>query len=258
MTFFKICCFMLLLVAVQVHGVKELLRFEDLRALGSSTHMVRDWFYKTYGAKAGISLNYGGVFGAVKPPTTVQYGRWCYKTIGPVKYVGRASNPRSQLILLKRSTIVNNTPQPVRKTIRIDASWEQSISHTTSNTLGLEFSSGVTVAGLFSYNLGFNFQTTTSESKINKRTQSSSQSVTITVPPRSKRTVYLRGTRRIEDARYQAPITVSGWFGANFGKRIRGHYFWFASASRVLPKTTGIVNIIVKGITVVNIHTTVS
>ena len=54
---------------------------------------------------------------------------------------------------------------------------------------------------------------------------------------------------------FKAPIDVSGMFGANFPDRVRGHYFWFLSASEILPKTSGEISGTIEGTAAFDVHT---
>ena len=64
-------------------------------------------------------------------------------------------------------------------------------------------------------------------------------------------------TMREESRDYKAPISVNGWFGANFPHRVRGHYFWFVSASKLLPRTSGTLYGRVTGVKAFNVYVVV-
>mmetsp|Transcript_94754 Transcript_94754/g.116054 ORF Transcript_94754/g.116054 Transcript_94754/m.116054 type:complete len:103 (+) Transcript_94754:516-824(+) len=87
--------------------------------------------------------------------------------------------------------------------------------------------------------MDINMSTTIDDSKTTSITQTSKQIVTVKVPPKSKITVELIGQFSKETINFEIPIICHGYIGANFGRRINGHYYWFQNISTL---TNGIVS----------------
>nr|BAC79010.1 crystal protein [Bacillus thuringiensis serovar dakota] len=221
--------------------IREYLMFNELSALSSSPESVRSRFSSIYGTNPdGIALNNETYFNAVKPPITAQYGYYCYKNVGTVQYVNRPTdiNPN---VILAQDTLTNNTNEPFTTTITITGSFTNTSTVTSSTTTGFKFTSKLSIKKVFEIGGEVSFSTTIGTSETTTETITVSKSVTVTVPAQSRRTIQLTAKIAKESADFSAPITVDGYFGANFPKRVGpgGHYFWFNPARDVLNTTSG-------------------
>ncbi|MED3088006.1 ETX/MTX2 family pore-forming toxin [Bacillus toyonensis] len=221
--------------------IQEYLTFNDLPALGSSPQSVRSRFSSIYGTNPdGIALNNETYFSAVQPPITVQYGHYCYKNVGTVQYVNRPTdiNPN---VILAQDTLTNNTNEPFTTTITLTGSWTKSSTVTSSTTTGLKITTKLSIKKVFEIGGEVSFSTTIGSSEATSETFTVSKAVTVTVPAQSRRNIQLTAKIARESADFSAPITVDGYFGANFPRRVGpgGHYFWFNPARDVLNATSG-------------------
>lgn len=258
MAFFKMLCCVVLLYTVGVEGLTELLRFSDLRALGTSEYMVRDWFHHHYGSTPdGIAMNYEGRFRTKHPPVTVQYPHWCYKKIGTVTYT-RGGVSKSAMIDLHSQTVENRTPEEVVQEVTLKYVWEDKMSYSTSRTIGLTFSQGITIEAVFSAGVEYSFSTTTTSSHTTTQRREITRMIRVRVPGHSKRKVVLAGRTSNERVYYRAPISVYGWMGANFPHKVRGHYYWFSAVSQFFPRTSGTLNGVANRALVSDFHVDVS
>ena len=235
--------------------VQELFSFSDLPAVDSSPTAVRQKFQDTFGKNPdGICVNSETYFNAVKPAITQQYGHPCYKALGVFEYQEAASQP-PQSAIVGSNYAINNGSEEAQISLTVDGSWSEETSWSSSTTTGLTISEEFTIEGVFKLGASFSVSTTVGESKSNTVAKSSSASVTVTVPPKSKKKIQMVGTLQEEAMNFQAPIAVQGMFGANFPDRVQGHYFWFLSAGQVLPQTTGEIQGTIKHTAVFNVQT---
>ncbi|HEU4964013.1 MAG TPA: hydralysin-2 [Bacilli bacterium] len=219
--------------------VQEALSFNDLPALNSSPDSVRTYFANTYGETPdGISVNSETYFNAVTPAITQTYGHPCYKTLGDFTYTQQASSPPQSLVL-GTNYAINNSNESAQISITVQGEWSDTQTWSSESTTGLSFTETFKIEGIFESGTSFNVSTTSGQSSSSTSTKTISSTVTVEVPPMSKKLVSIVAQMSIETVNYTAPISVQGFFGANFPDRVQDHYFWFASADQCLNSTTG-------------------
>lgn len=217
---------------------RELLRWSDLVDLGSSPEKVMQYFEKEYGKKPdGVAVNDQGYAGSVNPPITQRYGRPAYKNMGTPIYVKGAVSDKTVDIVVDE--VINTQDREVELAVKLGGSWKDEASVSWSTTSGLTMTASVSFADVFSIGSEVSLQTTIGESKTMSQTRSKETTVKATVPPRSKVVVKMVGEVSSQDLFFTVPMEASGYFGANFGRRVKDHFFWFAPVSKVLPRTTG-------------------
>ncbi|XP_033098208.1 hydralysin-like [Anneissia japonica] len=239
-------------------ATKEYLSFDDLNALDSSPVQVKDSFKKMYRTDPdGIALNKETYFKAVKPAITEQYGHYAYKTAGQYQFTSGSVTEKGDAIV-GSSTVRNESDTMSSMTVNVQGEWNDTTSYSTSSTTGLTFSNEITIEGFFKTGTEFSFSVTSEKSESKSVRKTSSTSVTVDVPPRSKVTVTMTGILTIEKMEFKVPIDVSGMFGANFPKRVKDHYFWFRDVHSVLPKTSGEISGVIENTNVLKVDTVIT
>lgn len=238
--------------------LQEYLLFKDLPALNSNPDQIRSRFENIFHAKPdGIALNHETYYNAVKPPITEQYGRYCYKKVGEMTLIPRPGSSSEKVMIVGTDYIENNSKFTTTQASTVKGTWAESVSHTTSSTVGLTFGQKITFEGIFEMGMEFSASVTTEETVTERQEQEKSSTVTVTLPPYSAAKVSMQATMREETMDFTAPITISGYFGANFPSKVDGHYFWFESANNLLPMTSGTLTGRITGVKAFDVHTVV-
>jgi hypothetical protein len=234
---------------------QQYLSFSDLPGLDSSPDAVRSKFQKIYGKKPdGIALNNETYYNAVNPPITQQYSHYCYKTLGKYEFSEMSSEPPQDAIV-GSNTAYNKGDTEAEIALTVNGAWTEETSYSSSITTGMTFTEEFTIEGVFKMGMSFSVSATVGQSKTSSVQKGASSTVTIKVPPRSKVTVQMVATMKKEKMGFKVPISVSGMFGANFPDRVNGHYFWFNSASEILPKTSGAISGVIEGTAAFDVQT---
>jgi len=238
-------------------SVNEKLKFSDLDALDSSPHSVREKFKDHYGIEPdGIALNDETYFNAHKPPITKTWGHPCYKELGEFEFT-RDSEKDPEHVVVGSNYAVNQSDEEATISVTVGGNWTDSVTWSTSTTTGLSITSEVTIKTVFKIGGTVSVSTTIGRSESKTFSKSTSSTVTVKVPPRSKKKVEMVGVLKEEKMDFKAPIRVHGMFGANFPKRTHGHYFWFLSSNSVLNKNSGEVTGTINNSKVMDVSTTV-
>jgi hypothetical protein len=218
---------------------QQALSFNDLPALNSSPAAVREKFKSLYQKNPdGICVNNETYFNAVTPAITQQYGHPCYKTLGEFNYVEAASKPPSDAIV-GSNYATNDSDEEATISVTVEGAWSQTQSWSSESTTGLSFTEEFTIEGVFKVGTTFNVSTTVGQSKSNTISKTASATVSVSLPPHSRKQITMVAVMQQETLNFTAPISVQGMFGANFPDRVNGHYFWFNDAAQLLPKTSG-------------------
>jgi len=231
--------------------------WSDLSALDSSPAAVREKFADIYSENPdGIALNDTTYYNAVKPPITVQYSHYCYKTLGKITYTeGTPTSPTQAIV--GSNTAYNYGDTPAKVGLQVDGAWSETTGWSTSVTTGMTFSEQITLEGMFKMGMSFDVQVTIGQSGSNTVQKGSSATVTVTVPPHSKVEVDMVATMKTETMNFSAPIDVSGMMGANFPDPVQGHYFWFNDVNTLLPKTSGTLTGSIEGTAAFDVQTVI-
>ncbi|MDY6857355.1 MAG: hypothetical protein SWO11_22155 [Thermodesulfobacteriota bacterium] len=150
---------------------------------------------------------------------------------------------------------MNNGDQEAEISLSVQGAWTDTTGWSSSVTTGMTFSEEFTIEGVFKMGMSFSVSATAGKSGSSSVSKSSSATVTVKVLPKSKVTIQMVATMKKEKMDFKVPIDVSGMFGANFPDRVQGHYFWFLSASELLPKTSGEISGTIEGTAAFDVHT---
>ena len=234
---------------------QEYLTFSDLQGLKSSPDAVREAFHRQFGKQPdGIALNDSTYYKAVQPPITQQYGHYCYKNVSDYYFGTSQADPPHDAIV-GSNTAVNHGDTEAETTLTVTGAWTEETGWSSSVTTGLTYSEEFTLEGVFKMGMSFSVAVTAGKSGSSSVSKSASASVTVKVPPRSQVIVNMVATMKKERMPFQAPISVTGMFGANFPDRVNGHYFWFSDVAGLVPTTHGEITGVVEGTAAFDVHT---
>lgn len=220
--------------------IKEKFSFYDLQSIGSSPAAIKAAFNKALGKDPdGICFNSETYFNAVKPAITEQYGYLCYKEVGTPSYTSLGTQPGGDVVI-GSTTAINESDAPANISVEVSGSWNQVTSWKVSQSVGLSFNTSVSFTPLFSVGGAVSYTTSIDQGGSKSSEYSVKYSVSVEVPPRSKKDITVMAKTRKESMGYELPIVIDGDFGANYDKKVDDHYYWFLSADEVLPFTTGI------------------
>lgn len=219
--------------------VREALTWSDLAAVDSSPEAVMQFFEKKYGQKPdGVAVNDQGYANSVDPPVTVRFSKPAFKVLGAPTFDKGAV--RDKTVTVGADTVTNAQDQEVELEAKISGSWTDSTEVSWSTASGLTVSSSIGFGkDAFSIGTEVSVESTIGESKTSSKTGTKETTLKVKVPPRSQVVVEMVGLMKSQDVRFTVPITASGSFGANFGSRVNGAFFWFEPVSNVLPRTSG-------------------
>lgn len=234
---------------------QEYLTFSDLQGLKSSPDSVREAFQRQFGAQLdGIALNHDTYFNAVRPAITEQYGHYCYKTVRDYNFGASQTEP-AQDAVVGSNTAKNHGDTEAEISLTVAGAWTEQTGWSSSVTTGLTFSEEIGIEGVFKMGTSFSVSVMAGKSGSSSVSKSSSADVTVKVPPHSQVTVNMVATMKKERLPFDAPISVTGMFGANFPKQVDGHYFWFSDASNLIPTTHGDITGVIEGTAAFDVHT---
>ncbi|MEW9501715.1 hypothetical protein [Jeotgalibacillus marinus] len=233
----------------------ELLTFSDLQGLNSNPVSIREYFKQYYGVSPdGIAINSETYYNAVNPPITEQYGYYAYKNLGEVNYdLGEVND--IQAAIVGSNYAYNYSDEEATVSLTVNGGWTSNTTVSSSITTGLSYTSTFKLDTVFSTGVTLNASVTAGQSYTEGMSQSASSTVQVTVPPHSKKLVTMTGILKEQTMHFTVPINITGWVGANFPKRVDGHYFWFHSVDNVLDKTSGEIKGSVKNTNVLDIKT---
>ncbi|MFD2671145.1 hydralysin-2 [Marinicrinis sediminis] len=236
-------------------SVRELFSFSDLPAVNSSPDSVRKSFQDRYGKKPdGICVNSETYYNAVQPAITEQYGMPCYKVLGEFEYEDDGESHPDEGIL-GSNYAVNQGDEEATISLTVDASWTEETSWSSEVTAGLTISAEVQIEGVFSTGVSFSESITVGKTQSQQSSRSVSSTVSVVVPPRSKKKVSIVGTLKKAKMKFEAPVSVQGMFGANFPDKVDGHYYWFMDANHALEQASGKIKGVIENAAIFDVQT---
>ncbi|WP_338812976.1 hypothetical protein V9L05_16750 [Bernardetia sp. Wsw4-3y2] len=208
--------------------------FQDLNNLGYNEWKLRDLVKNQFGHNPdGLSLNSERKFSAPNPTITDRYSHPARMNTGTpnVTTTGQQIGARDLIAVVTLSNYSNQTDNmSFTRTHTSGTTKSWSISQSVSVTIGGKVGIPLISEGSVEVAVGL------SASQGSEVTNTISNSVTVSgdVPPNSQRTFYLYAREQEVTASYVLPVYLTGHLGANFGKRVNGHYFWFPTVSSLV------------------------
>lgn len=221
-------------------SIRELVGFSDLRALDSSPEAVRAKFKEMFEnvTPDGVCVNSETAFNSVVPAITKQYNYPCYKVCGEAQFDRQTTSPPKPAIIGSHYA-VNRSDQEATVSLTVTGSWTRTTSWSFAVQTGIKIAAKTTITKIFELSGEVSVSTTIGDGGSESETQSISAGVQVKLPPRSKQKIDLVAIMRMEKVRFTIPVQIDGYFGANFPRRVRRHYFWFLHANEVLPRLNG-------------------
>jgi hypothetical protein len=210
------------------------LTFKDLRDIGFNEFRLRGIVEKQFGRNPdGLSLNGETMFKAKKPTITDQYSKFASIQVGKAK-TKVTQYPKTYLKLVHTQVFRNTGNQSASYTAtrsvatQTTSSWEITVSAnlTVTGTVGIPLVS----EGSISLSLGVEGSHGQSKSRVITNTYST----TFKLPPHSYRSVTFYEGEERSSVIFTIPVYITGYMGANFGKKTNGHYFWFPTIASIV------------------------
>ena len=159
------------------------------------------------------------------------YGWLSYNQIGTVKYYNVNISPISKIAAQR--VLQNNSDTAVKHQITLSTTMSNSATTSVTTSSSVSVGSKITI-GSEALGIGSEFSNTFTLSNEVGSSSTTSTSVTIsdsaevTVPPHSKRTVMLEVVWEERKEDFEMPVFIQsyGLTGAQFPKRVKGHYHW--------------------------------
>lgn len=203
--------------------------------------------------KAKIRQQYKEAFGIypddvhVNEGICVEYDYYCYNHLGQVHTGAKGTAVVSDVSSSR--DLENDTDEEITHEVTLTSQFNDSETLTITNSSEISFTAGITVGskelGLeASFSESFTFRNEVGSSSTHSRSTTISDTVTVIVPPHSKKRIELVVTWQKMTEDFEIPITISGRTGANFPRRVGngGHYYWFLGLPRDFEsKLTGVV-----------------
>ncbi len=215
-------------------NLQERLSFEHLKGLGFNEHKLRELVKNKYGRNPdGISVNSENRFSGRNPTITDQYSRFAYIKTATPKITILSENTEQTKVIYDH-TFYNYSDQVDTHTVvrRYDRGTSTNWSVTESVGIKIGGKVGIPLVTEGSIEISVGLSATQGGSQSN--TVSDEIRSTIVVPARSKRRVVMIEQSSYAKVKYDIPVYTSGYLGANFGKRVNGHYYWFMGVNRLI------------------------
>jgi len=196
--------------------------WEDLLNAGLSKEGVFDMFEKKFGVRPkDVYLNSG---------ICEDYQHYCNNNYSNATYSNKKVTNVSKVGNLRQ--IKNSFSSPATYHVQLSASKNKSTTITVTQATSISFTQSITIGapqlGLGSeFSFTFNVENSVGSSSTTSKAVTTMDSVDVELQSGRAATVEmdLKWTSLTED--FQVPFNVSGWVGADFGKKVDDHYYWF-------------------------------
>jgi hypothetical protein len=153
-------------------------------------------------------------------------------------------NTTPKLRVANERTLVNNSNNEFKQSIKVSTTQTKSAEVSVEQSSGISTTAKISMsADIFGAKIGAEFSTSFNvENKVGSKSTESLEvnvedDVEVTVPPQSQVTVKLEVAWMSESCKWRIPVEIdgNGWAGAQFPKRVNGHYYWGAPLSLLFP-----------------------
>ena len=205
----------------------------DLYAAGITKKVIQDGYEKEFGVRPDNQH--------INDDFCHEWGWYSYNYLGEVEIINVQVQPKSRSS--HERYLTNDGDKPFTHTITVTSTESNSATVTVITKSEISTTAKI-IVGAPELGLGAELSTTFGFSNEVGSSNTHSSSITVgdtvkvTVPPHSKRRVYLEITWTSKTADWEIPVTIdpSGRTGVDFHKRVKGHYFWGIShASLATP-----------------------
>lgn len=162
------------------------------------------------------------------------YGWLSYNLLGKVKYYNEPPVQKSSLS--GERFLENKTSQPFTTEVQLSTTRTNSATATVTNASSVSVGSQITIGsealGIDTqFSQHFTFSNEVGSSSTQSTEVTVSDKVTVTVPPGARFRVFLEVLWTQEDKEWEIPVKIDpyGLTGAQFPRRVDGHYYWAVS-----------------------------
>ena len=202
---------------------KVLTSWADLAEVGISKDYVNRLFERDFGGEKPKSLH-------LNEGICVQYGHYCYNTPGNVTYKNAKIEIKDKIA--DKKNISDDAKVPIEVTVKLSTKESKSATLTVTQESSLMFSNTITIQSLElgisdKFTASFTIKNTVGSSQTSSSEIIVEDSVKVDLKANSSVVAELKvkWTQLTED--FEMPIAINGWIGADFGKSVNGHYYWF-------------------------------
>ena len=200
-----------------------LTNWNDMYVAGITTKVVQDGYQRMFGVRPDNQH--------INDDFTHKWGWYSYNYLGDINIINVKVEPKSSVTNERHLT--NDGDNDVTHTITLTSKVSNSATTTVTSKSEISTTTSITI-GAEELGLGASFSNTfTFSNEVgSSHTQSTDitvgDTVTVTVPPHSKKRVCLKVTWTSKTADWEIPVTIDpqGMTGVDFHKRVKGHYFW--------------------------------
>ena len=198
--------------------------WDDLKAVGITTNVLRDGYRRLLGVRPN-NQHLNDAF-------TRKNGWYSYNRRGPMKILNVKEHPQSSIS--NHRILTNDDDEEMTHTVTLTTSVSDTVVSTVTDTS--QISTSATVSADIGKLVDLEFSTSFSfTNAIGSQTTHSSvftvgDQVEVKVPPHSKVNVSLIVSWISKTADWEIPITIDpmGLTGVDFHRRVNGHFFWGA------------------------------
>ena len=200
-----------------------LTNWNDMYVAGLNIKVIQDGYQKIFGVRPDNQH--------LNDDFAHKWGWYSYNYLGNINVTNVNIQPKSSVS--NERYLTNDGDNDVTHTITLTSTVSNSATTTVTSISEISTTASITV-GAEELGLGASFSDTfTFSNEVgSSHTQSTDitvgDTISVTVPPYSKKRVYLQVTWTSKTADWEIPVTIDpqGWTGVDFHKRVNGHYFW--------------------------------
>lgn len=202
---------------------KVLTSWEDLAGAGISQDYVKKMFESNFHGETPKSLH-------LNEGICVTFGHYCYNTPGTATYSNTKMVVRDKVADTKN--ISNHSNFPIKSTVKLTTEESRSATLTVTKESSFTFGNSISVSAAElgisdTFSESFTIKNTVGSTDTSSTKVTVEDSIMISLPPNSSVVAELEVTWTQLTEDFEIPIAINGMVGADFGKRVNGHYYWF-------------------------------